>query len=394
MHNTTRRPPRLLNLIVLSAIGPMALNIFFPSMPGMMEVFNTDYGTVQLALTLYLAALATAQLFVGPISDRTGRRPVVLWGMTVCMVGSLVCIFAPTIEILIGGRILQAVGACTGLVMGRTMIRDVHGLDKSASMIGYLTMVMVMAPMVSPALGAVLEEAFDWRAGFVLVLVVTAGILAVSYAILGETHKGPYRSESVGQMFGAFVILLRQSRFSRHALQISLSSSAFFAFLGGAPYVTIQLMGVTGIEYGLLFIVVGVTYMVGNFFTGRMSERWGADRLITLGTSVGVLGGAALVLFYVSGNLTPFTLFGGMGIIGFGNGLCLPSGTASAISADKNHIGAAAGLAGFMQMATGALSSYTVGVLLSDSALPLVVIMATSVALAFVVNLLGQRLRR
>lgn len=393
MNTKRRNPPRLLNLIMLSAIGPMALNIFFPSMPGMMVVFDTDYGTVQLALTLYLTALATAQLFVGPISDRVGRRPVVLWGMAVCMVGSLVCIFAPTIEILIGGRVLQALGACTGLVMGRTIIRDMYGLDKAASMIGYLTMVMVVAPMVSPTVGALLEQAFDWRAGFMLVLLMTAGVLVVSFSVLGETHQGPYEATGIGRMFSAFITLLKQSRFNRHALQISLSSAAFFAFLGGAPYVSIQLMGISGIEYGVYFMVAGVSYMAGNFITGRMSERWGADRLITLGTGMGLLGGIELALAYGSGHFTPFTLFGGMGLIALGNGLCLPSGTASAISADKNHIGAAAGLAGFMQMATGALSSYTVGVLLSDTALPLVIIMVSSVALAFIVNLAWRKHR-
>jgi len=393
MNTKRRNPPRLLNLIVLSAIGPMALNIFFPSMPGMMVVFDTDYGTVQLALTLYLTALATAQLFVGPISDRVGRRPVVLWGMVVCMAGSLVCIFAPTIEVLIGGRILQALGACTGLVMGRTIIRDMHGLDKAASMIGYVTMVMVVAPMVSPTVGALLEQAFDWRAGFILVLLLTAGVLMVSFRILGETHHGPYEATGISRMFGAFVTLLKQPRFNRHALQISLSSAAFFAFLGGAPYVSIQLMGISGIEYGIYFMVAGVSYMAGNFVTGRMSERWGADRLITLGTSMGLMGGIALALAYVSGHFTPFALFGGMGMIALGNGLCLPSGTAGAISADKDRIGAAAGLAGFLQMAIGALSSYVVGISLSDTALPLVIVMSSSTALAFVINLIGRRAR-
>ena len=376
-------------MIVFSAIGPMALNIFFPSMPSMMKVFDTDYGTVQFALTLYLTALAMAQLFVGPISDRVGRRPVVLWGMGICMAGSLTCIFAPTIGVLIMGRILQALGASTGMVMARSMIRDMHGLDKAASMIGYVTMVMVVAPMVSPTLGALLEKAFDWRAGFVLVLFVTAGVLAVSVSILGETHKGPYEAAGIGRMLGAFVTLLKQRRFNRHAFQISLSSAAFFTFLGGAPYVSIQLLGMSGVEYGLYFMVASLSYMAGNFTTGRMSERWGSDRLITLGTSVGLLGGLMLALAYVSDHFTPVSLFGCMGMIALGNGLCLPSGTASAISADKNHIGAAAGLSGFLQMATGALASYTVGIMLSDSAFPLVAMMASSVALAFIVNLIS-----
>ncbi len=391
MSSKVRNPPTLLILIVLAAIGPLALNIIFASMPGLIVVFDTDYGSVQLILTLYLTALAVAQLYVGPISDRYGRRPVVLWGMVICVAGTLVCIFAPSIETLVAGRILQAIGACTGLVMARTIIRDLYGLDKAASMIGYLTMVMVLAPMFAPVIGAYLDESYGWQAGFLLVLVLTIFALVVSYFILGETHHGPYQSTNTGQIIRSYVSLLTLPLFNRHAFQISLSSAAFFTFLGGAPYVSIELLGLTKIEYGLYFMVGGLGYMGGNFITGRMSERWGAEGMISLGTGFGMLGGITLSLAYMTDNFTPVAMFGSMGLIALGNGLCLPSGTASAISADKDRIGAAAGLAGFLQMATGALASYVVGVLLSDTALPLVILMTASVALAFFGNLIGHR---
>jgi len=394
MGRDTRSPPRLWNLIAISAIGPMALNIFFPSMPGMMTVFDTDYATVQLALTLYLASLATAQLFVGPMADRWGRRPVALWGMVLCMVGTVVCIFAPSIQILILGRVIQAIGACTGIVMSRTIIRDMHGLDKAASMMGYVTMVMVIAPMFSPSIGGFLDQAFGWQAGFVFVLICIILVLGASVSLLGETHTGTYQAEGIGQMFVGFVKLLKMPAFNRHAFQISFSSGAFFAFLGGAPYVSIQLMGISAAEYGLYFMAGGLGYMAGNFLTGRMSERWGAEKLITFGTLMGLLGGVELVIAYMSGNFNPQTLFGGMALIAFGNGLCLPSGTAGAVSADRDLTGTAAGLAGFMQMATGAGTSYLVGILLSDTAAPLVIVMAASVAAAFLLNIVSLKLAR
>jgi len=384
-----RTPPKLWNLIAISAIGPMALNIFIPSMPGMMEVFDTSYATVQLALTLYLASLASAQLFVGPMADRWGRRPVALWGMVLSLIGTVICIFSPSIQVLIFGRVVQAIGACTGIVMSRTIIRDMHGLDKAASMMGYVTMVMVVAPMFSPTIGGLLDQAFDWRAGFILVFICIILVLGASVPLLGETHSGPFVAGNIGQMFVGFGKLLKMPAFNRHAFQISLSSGAFFSFLGGAPYVSIQLMGISAAEYGLYFMAGGVGYMAGNFITGRMSERWGAEKLITLGTTVGLLGGAELVITYVSGNFIPQALFGGMALIAFGNGLCLPSGTAGAVSADRDLTGTAAGLAGFMQMATGAGASYLVGILLADTAAPLVIIMATSVTLAFLVNMIS-----
>jgi DHA1 family bicyclomycin/chloramphenicol resistance-like MFS transporter len=393
MSTKTRKPPKLLNLIALAAVGPLAMNILFASMPGMVVEFDTTLSTVQWALTLYLFALAFAQLYVGPISDRFGRRPVVLWGMAICAFGSIVCIFAPTIEVLISGRFFQAVGACTGLVMARTIIRDLYGLDKAASMIGYLTMVMVLAPMFAPVIGAYLDESYGWQASFVLVLVMTILVLLVTFAMLGESHHGPYPSVKIGPVVRSFLHLLTLPHFNRHAFQISLSSAAFFAFIGGAPYVSIDLLGLTKVEFGLYFMFGGAGYMAGNFITGKMSERWGAEGMISLGTGFGMLGGGVLTIAYLTGYLSPFTLFGSMGLIALGNGLCLPSGTASAISADKDRIGAAAGLAGFLQMAIGALASYVVGVLLSkyQTALPLVILMTGSVTLAFVGNRIGRR---
>jgi len=385
----TRNPPSLSLLIALTAAGPLALNIFIPSMPGMVTTLGTDYATVQLTLTLYLAAMGGAQIIIGPVSDRFGRRPAVIGGMLLFIGGSLACAFAPNIETLIIGRVIQAAGGCTGMVMSRTIIRDMHGMDKAASMIGYVTMVMVIAPILAPTIGGFLDSQFDWRAGFHLSVAYAAVVLLFIYALLGETHKGPFRAESAGVMFLNFVGLLGQFRFNRHALQIAFSSGAFFAFLGGVPYVSINLMGITPAQYGFFFMFGGVFYMLGNFITGRKSEKWGARRLITLGTSIGLTGGAFLIVVHATGSLTPLTLFGGMAIIALGNGLSLPSGTAGAVSADPTRVGAASGLAGFMQIVTGALASYIVGLLLSDSAVPMITVMSACVTLAFGIHMTG-----
>ena len=152
------RRPKLLILIAIAAIGPMAMNILIPSIPKLMDIFNSSYGSVQVTLTAYLISMAIAQLFVGPLSDRFGRRPVVLLGSGICFSGSLICVFATQIDYLVFGRVIQAIGACTGLVMSRTIIRDIHGMERAASMIAYVTMAMVVVPMLSPTLGGVLDN--------------------------------------------------------------------------------------------------------------------------------------------------------------------------------------------------------------------------------------------
>ena len=170
------------------------------------------------------------------------------------------------------------------------------------------------------------------------------------------------------------------------ALQISFSTAVFFSFLGGAPYVVIELMGGTPVQYGLYFMVTSFCYMSGNFTTGRYSEKWGTERLISLGLGFGLMGGIFLLLLHFSVGLTPISLFAGMGLIAIGNGMSLPTGTASAISSDPTRVGAAAGLSGSMQLGMGALASYLGGAFLSDSVLPMIIIMAVSTVLAIIAH--------
>jgi len=381
-----RKPPHLLLLVMMSAISPLALNIFMPSMPGIMKIFEAEYSTVQLTLTFYLTAIAVAQLFIGGLSDRFGRRPVVLWGMTGSLLGSGVCIFAQSIEMLIIGRVIQAAGSCTGMVMSRAIIRDMHGLDKSASMMGYVATAMVVAPMLAPSIGGLLDGYYGWQSSFILVFAFAVLLLVISIPQLGETHVGPFRSESPVHMLMGFGHLLKQIKFMKPALQISFSTAVFFSFLGGAPYVVMELMGGTPVQYGLYFMVTSFCYMSGNFTTGRYSEKWGTERLISLGLGFGLMGGIFLLLLHFSVGLNPISLFAGMGFIAIGNGMSLPTGTASAISADPTRVGSAAGLSGSMQLGVGALASYFGGAFLSDSVLPMIIIMAVSTVLAIIAH--------
>lgn len=379
-------------LVAISAVNPLALNIFMPSMPGMVRVFDTEYSTVQLTLTLFLASIAVSQLFIGALSDRFGRRPIVIWGTALFLVATVACIFAPTIEVLIVGRIFQAFGGCTGMVMGRAIVRDMHGMDKAASMMGYVTMAMVVVPMLAPLAGGHLDQQYGWQASFILVLLFGAIVWVFAWFGVGETHKGPYRAENPLRMFMNYGVLLGNIRFLRPALQISFSTGAFFAFLGGAPYITVELLGGTPVQYGIYFMIASVCYMIGNFVTGKMSEKWGADRLVSIGLCFALVGGLWLVGNYLFTEITIFKLFAGMGLFALGNGMTLPSGTAGAVSADTSRVGAAAGLSGAMQLGAGSATSFLAGWFLTGAttALPLIAIMVSCAVLAFVVQIGGK----
>jgi DHA1 family bicyclomycin/chloramphenicol resistance-like MFS transporter len=348
-------------LVAVSAIGPLALNIFMPSMPGLQRSFGISYGTAQLTLTLYLAGMAACQLFYGPLSDRFGRRPLMLGGLGLFVAASFLAAMAPTIETLIVARLLQALGGAAGIVLARAMVRDIYSREKSASVIAYITMAFVLAPMVAPVIGGFLDQWAGWRASFWLLTLLGTLVLASSVRFLPETlaSRGP-GGGGMSLLRGA-VHLFSLSRFRGYALTLAFSSSVFFAFLGGAPHVMVDVLGRTPVEYGLWFILISAGYMFGNFLSGRYTQRFGIDRLMLAGNALTLFGGILCFAAALSGLLSPATLFVPMAFSALGNGLTIPNGTAGAISVDPRVTGAAAGWSGFTQMSCGAAASQLVG---------------------------------
>ncbi len=356
--------PSLGILIAMTALGPTALNIFMASMPGMQQVFHTDYGTIQLTLTLYLVGLASAQLAYGPVSDRTGRRPALLCGVSLYIAGSLLCAAAWSIDVLIIGRLLQAIGGCAGLVLARAIVRDIYDRSESASMIGYITMAMSLAPMFAPAIGGFLDAWWSWRASFVLCMLFGGGVLIWAFLRLPETLRASAEAMPPGSVkayINDHFALLRQPAFRGYALQTTFTSGVFFAFITGAPFVMISVLKLPPSTYGLWFILVSIGYMFGNFCTGRLVHRFGTDRMITAGAILSVLGSALITVCGFLDLTSPPALFLPMAVVAIANGITLPNGIAGAVSVNPRLAGTAAGLVGAMQMAIGAVATQIVG---------------------------------
>lgn len=362
-------------VIVATALAPLSMHIIIPSIPGFQDAFGVSYATAQLAIPLFLIGMAGAQLVHGPLSDRFGRRPVMLVGLIVNLLGSALCMVAPTIEILIAGRFVQAVGGCVGMVVGRAIIRDLFDRRRTASLLAYVTMVMVVAPMLAPALGGILDEWQGWQAPLAFLLV--AGVIAFAATLrwLPETLAEPGGGLGFASIPGDFAFLLRQRRFIGYAFGLSFTSVTFFAFVGGAPYVTVELLGASPSDYGLFFMPVVASYMLGNFVSARLTQRVGIDRMITMGMIIVVTGGTGALLLHMSGHTTAVTLFGGMAFMALGHGFCIPNQLAGAVSINPRLSGSAAGLSGSLQIGMGALASAVTGALMADSAVPMAVVM-------------------
>ena len=368
-------------LVAMTALAPLSMQIFVPALPAIQHGYGVPTGVAQLALSLSILASAIATLSYGPLSDRFGRRPVVLGGLGLFVAGSVMCAWAPTIEFLIVGRILQLGGGAAGMVMARAIVRDLYERDQAAAMIAYLTMAMVVAPMLAPTVGAILMELSDWRAIFVALTVVGVMLAWSAWRRLLETQAGAGSSAS-GTLLAGAGRLLRSPAFIGYVLQSSFMMATFFAFVAGAPYFMIDVLGRSAAEYGLYFMMASIGYMAGNFTAARVTRRVGLDRMIVLGSSL-AFAGTVLILGLLSLlSWSPLLLFVPMLLVSFASGLATPNAIAGAISIDPTLAGTASGVTGFSQMLCAALVSQAVGMLQNGTPYPMVGFMAGCAALA------------
>ncbi len=360
-------PPHIVTLVLVAGLSAMSLNIFLPSLPGMALYFETDYRVVQLSVSLYLMATAILQIVVGPISDRFGRRRVLLTTTTLFLLMTLGCLLAPTIEVFLAFRMAQAVVAA-GLVLSRAIVRDMVGPAESASMIGYVTMGMSLVPMIAPAIGGALEAAFGWQASFLLLLTGAAAILALIFFDLGETSAA--RSTSFAEQAREYPELLTSRRFWGYVACSAFCSGAFFAFLGGAPYVGTTVYGLPPEQLGFFFGAPAIGYAVGNFISGRYSVRVGVSPMILMGCLIATAGLVFPPLLYGLGFTHPAAFFGFVTFVGLGNGMTLPNATAGLLSVRPHLAGTASGLGGAFMIGGGAALSALAAALLVPGAGP------------------------
>lgn len=369
-------------LVAMTAAAPLTLQIFLPALPVMQKAFAVAPGVAQLSLSLAILANAVATLAYGPLSDRYGRRPVLLAGLLLFIVGSVACALAPQIGTLVVARVLQAMGAAAGMVLARAIIRDLYDTEQAASAIAYLTMAMVVAPMVAPSLGALLIEGFGWRAVFVATAVVALLLTGLTLACLVETRRASAAHAAGASLFAGAGALLTHRLFLRYLLQSSFAIGMFFSFLAGAPYYMLDILGRSATDYGLYFILVSGAFMVGNFASARLVRRVGMHRLIAFGSWLSLASMALGVCWLALGEWTPLALFGPMTAAGFGNGLSISNAMAGAVSVDPDRAGSASGLCGSLQMLLSAAVSQVVGMLQDGTPYPTIAFMFTCALLS------------
>jgi MFS transporter, DHA1 family, multidrug resistance protein len=369
MHGVTGKPPpaavdhsavaasriTLLLLVAMTGVAPISLYMLVPALPMLAQSFGSDISVAQMTVSLYMVGIACSQIIMGPLSDRFGRRPVLLAGLGLMVAASAACIFASSLPQLIVARFLQALGGATGMVVSRAIIRDLYSRDRIGAMISLVIAVMMIAQMLSPLTGGLLETAFGWRAIFYL---ITAASLVIAVAIalaLPETR----RSRAAGSGFRGDVGSLFKSRaFIGYMLCQVLASQIIFVFAGGGPYLVVTHMGRSSAEYGAWFATTAFAYLIGNVFCVRFAPRHSLEKLIWFGLALQLAGSLLNLIWGFTGfNLAPSWLFGTQMIVMFANAFVMSNSSAGAISVRPEAAGTASGAMGFLQMGVGALLS-------------------------------------
>ncbi|UUV07365.1 MULTISPECIES: multidrug effflux MFS transporter [Ruegeria] len=363
--------PSLVTLVLATGLSVLSLNMFLPSLANMAVDFRADYALVNLSIAGYLAVSAVLQLILGPMSDRFGRRPVLLVCMTVFVAASLGCVLAESIWTFLGFRLMQA-AVVGGSVLSAASIRDQFAPNEAASKLGYVAMAMALAPMLGPMLGGSLDMLFGWRAGFVFYTVAGAALLTLLWADMGETNHN--RSATFAAQMREYPHLFRARRFWGYALCAAFSIGGFYSFITGAPLVAAAWFDLSPATLGLGIGIITGGFMVGNFVTGRIAARTRLTTMILAGRIIASVGPFCGLLLFLGGMGSVWVFFGSAIFVGFGNGLTNANASAGVMSVRPKLAGSAAGLSGALIVALGAVITSITGAAVSPENGPYLVL--------------------
>lgn len=372
-------------IVALVSFGPLSTDLYLPALPQIGRSLSADATTVQLTLGVFVAGFALAQLVYGPLSDRYGRRPVVLVGLVLFLLASLACALAPSIEVLIVARLIQGIGASCGPVLGRAVIRDVYDPADAARVLSYVATATSITPILGPMMGGGLTDLLGWQVNFWVLAAIGLAVLVASVALLGETNR--YRDPSATRfvpLVANHVSLLRHRRYVGYTLIVAFSYSGIFSFLSGSSFLLIDGLGLRPSIYGLSFGLAVVGYSTGTLLSGRLARRLGIDRSIVVGLVLKAVGALGLTCVTWAGWLSTPTVIVPVMVFLAGCGFTMPNGYAGSIAPFPRIAGTAAALVGFTQMALAALVGWAV-VALADGT-------GRSIAAGLVVTALGGAL--
>ena len=377
------QPSRILLLILmlLTALGETSTQLLIPALGELERGLHAEPGSSLLALSLFVAAFGLGQLLLGPLSDRLGRRPVLLAGLSLYLLATLGMLLAPDIEVLIGMRVLQGLGACAALVLARAIVRDVWQ-EQAGPALALTVLGMFAAIVLSPVIGGLLTQYGGWRAPLLATLGLGGLALLSTLSSYRETHL--QRDPQAGRLRGLLASYLQVLPSCRAlALTIACTYGAMFVVVAGSSSVYIGLLGLSAAQYGLTFALIVSGLLGGALFTLRNVQRLGPLRVVGIGVGLVLVGALLTLLIYLAFGLSLLGLSLPQVLVTLGGGMLLPAAVAGAVIPNPQRAGLAAGLMGFSQMAGATLAGLLLGALQDGSAWPMVALNALFAGLAF-----------
>lgn len=372
-------------LAALAAIGALSTNIILPAFPAIAVSLGVATSQLGLTLSIFFMVFAVSQLLVGPLSDRFGRRRLVIGGLLIFAAGCVVCALATDLSMLMLGRAVQAAGVCAASVLARAIARDLFEGESLARVLSMVIVAMAAAPGFSPLLGGLAEQWIGWRLSFMAVGALGVA-LAIWYALrLHETHPAARRMPlAIGPVLSSYLALLRDARFVRPASAVACVIGALYGFFTAAPAILMGSFGLTTLALGVFFAATVPVVFAAGIAVPRLARRWGAQRVARIGVLLALIGGALIWAIGMSAHANLATFVAALCIFLLGMGMVNPLGTALALGPFPAQAGAASAMLGFMQMVGAALGATLVTKLDSSSTiatLGVVIVVAQVVAL-------------
>lgn len=388
-------PAFTLLLALLTAVGPVSIDIYLPSLPSLVSVFGTTSAGAQATITAYYIGFALAQIIYGPISDRIGRRPVLLVGLAAYVAASLACVLAPSLEALIVARVVQAVAAAAPIILARTIVRDLHSGVRAGNLLSVMSSIMGVVPVIAPAVGGFLAQRFGWQSNFWVMTVAGAFAFLLVVSALPETI-GDRRAAVLSPLsiLRSYRVVLRSRTFLLYAAIVCLGYGGLITYIGVSSFIVQGHYRLSPVGYGFTFAISSVGYIAGTFLGRIIAGRRGLDRAVGMGVALLAAGGAVLpaAVALGPGRVAEFVVpvivyMAGIGII-------IPQGIAAALTPFPERAGAASSLIGFLHMTTAAIVLAVAGALFGDAAFANACVLGVTGVLAVAVFAGGHRVRR
>lgn len=374
-------PPKskymLVLITALVATGPISTDMYLPALPDIRAAFDTNTLGVQLTLSVFMTGMAFAQLIIGPLSDKFGRRPVLLIGLVLYFITSIACAMATSIEVLILARFFQAAGVSAGGVVGRAVIRDIHGPSEAARMLAYVASGIAVAPLVAPLIGGQLALVLGWPSIFWSMALIAVVLFLTTSSALGETNQWK-KADALNpkQFIRNYSILIKDASYRSFVLASALNFSGLFAFISGASFVLIEGLGLNIETFGFAFGFVVIGFMVGAQISARFTKRVGLERMIEIGGQLAIVSGIIGLAVQFIFPHSVFLVIMPMALYLCSVGLILPNATAGAIAPHQDMAGAASALLGFVQMMCAAGAGVIVGQIHDGTPIPMMAVVA------------------